>query len=92
MSEKQTASSALEEAFLNKHTRRVKDGVIVRVVGPVVDVKFEGDVPSIYNALKVEDDTPVGHVSTVAVSCVPLPCRQPMASSATFVSLIPASP
>jgi len=62
---KQTASSALEEAFLNKHTRRVKDGVIVRVVGPVVDVKFEGDVPSIYNALKVEDDTPVGHVSTV---------------------------
>ena len=65
MSEKQTASSALEEAFLNKHTRRVKDGVIVRVVGPVVDVKFEGDVPSIYNALKVEDDTPVGHVSTV---------------------------
>ena len=65
MSEKQTASSALEEAFLNKHTCRVKDGVIVRVVGPVVDVKFEGDVPSIYNALKVEDDTPVGHVSTV---------------------------
>lgn len=65
MSEKQTASSALEEVFLNKHTRRVKDGVIVRVVGPVVDVKFEGDVPSIYNALKVEDDTPVGHVSTV---------------------------
>ena len=72
MSEKQTASSALEEAFLNKHTRRVKDGVIVRVVGPVVDVKFGR--------------------SFLAVSCVPLPCRQPMASSATFVSLIPASP
>ena len=65
MSENQVASSALEEAFLGKHTHRVKDGVIVRVVGPVVDVKFEGDVPSIYNALKVEDDTPVGHVSTV---------------------------
>ena len=40
-------------------------GSIVRVVGPVVDVKFDGQVPGIYTALVVEGDTPVGHVSTV---------------------------
>ena len=40
-------------------------GTIVRIVGPVVDVKFDGQVPGIYTALEVEGDTPVGHVSTV---------------------------
>ena len=28
-------------------------GVVTQVIGPVVDVKFEGDVPSILNALEI---------------------------------------
>jgi F-type H+/Na+-transporting ATPase subunit beta len=41
-------------------------GHIVRVVGPVVDVEFTADsIPTIYNALTVEADTPIGHISTV---------------------------
>ena len=40
-------------------------GRIVRVIGPVVDVEFdEGCMPAIYNALKVDADTPVGNVKT----------------------------
>ena len=40
-------------------------GRIVRIVGPVVDVGFSADeMPAIYNALTVEADTPMGHVST----------------------------
>ncbi len=38
------------------------EGVIVRIVGPVVDVKFEGEIPGIYDALIVDCDTPFGHV------------------------------
>jgi F-type H+/Na+-transporting ATPase subunit beta len=42
-------------------------GRIVRVVGPVLDVEFAPDaMPAIYNALKVDADSPVGRVSTVA--------------------------
>ena len=40
-------------------------GRIVRIIGAVVDVKFTSGVPNIYNALTVEADTPVGHISTV---------------------------
>ena len=59
------ARSLLAEAALNHANRRVEDGVIVRVVGPVVDVRFDGQVPTIYTALTVDADTPVGRVSTV---------------------------
>ncbi|MCI1665705.1 MAG: F0F1 ATP synthase subunit beta [Atopobiaceae bacterium] len=38
----------------------VGDGSIIQIIGPVVDVKFEGGVPAIYNALTVDDETPVG--------------------------------
>ena len=31
----------------------MKTGIIKRIIGPVVDVEFEGEVPSIYNALIV---------------------------------------
>ena len=57
-----TVQAAVEEA-----TKRetAGEGRIVRVIGPVVDVKFDGQVPSIYNALTVEADTPMGHLSTV---------------------------
>lgn len=66
MAEKnQETRTALEEAAYNKLNRTVGMGSIVRVVGPVVDVKFDGQVPGIYTALVVEGDTPVGRVSTV---------------------------
>jgi F-type H+-transporting ATPase subunit beta len=58
-------SSVLEEAALKQTNKTVGDGTIVRIVGPVVDVKFEHDVPGVYNALNVEADTPIGHISTV---------------------------
>jgi F-type H+-transporting ATPase subunit beta len=42
-------------------------GRIVRVIGPVIDVEFGPDtMPAIYNALKVEAESPIGHVSLVA--------------------------
>ncbi|MGI6217422.1 MAG: F0F1 ATP synthase subunit beta [Coriobacteriales bacterium] len=41
-------------------------GHIVRVVGPVVDVEYPADsLPGIYNALKIDADTPVGHSNVV---------------------------
>ena len=55
----------LEEATYNKLNKSVGEGRIVRIVGPVVDVKFDDKVPSIYTALLVDDDTPIGRVKTV---------------------------
>jgi len=41
-------------------------GYIVSVVGAVVDIQFTPDtMPAIYNALKIEAETPIGHVETV---------------------------
>ncbi len=39
-----------------KTETKANTGVIVQVIGPVVDVKFEGGVPPIYNALKIVDE------------------------------------
>lgn len=42
-------------------------GRIVRCVGPVVDVEFTAEtMPAIYNALKVDVETPIGQVRTIA--------------------------
>ena len=57
-----TVQLAVEEA--TKKTT-AGDGRIVRIIGPVVDVKFDGAVPPIYNALTVEAETPIGHLSTI---------------------------
>ena len=57
--------SLLEEAAYKYMNRSVGYGTIVRIVGPVVDVKFDEQVPAIYTALTVDADTPVGHVNTV---------------------------
>lgn len=62
---KEQARTPLEEAAYKHLNRSVGQGTIVRVVGPVVDVKFDDKVPAIYTALKVDDDTPVGRDSTV---------------------------
>ena len=54
-----------ERAALNIMRKSAGVGTIVRIVGPVVDVRFEEEVPAIYSALTIDADTPVGHVSTV---------------------------
>ncbi len=54
-----------ERAALNLLKRSAGVGTIVRIVGPVVDVRFEDDVPAIYSALTVDAETPMGHVSTI---------------------------
>lgn len=56
---------AFERAALSLLKKSAGVGTIVRIVGPVVDVRFEDAVPAIYSALTVDADTPVGHVSTI---------------------------
>ena len=49
-----------------KDTTMENVGRIVRIVGAVVDCEFAADsIPAIYNALTVDAETPVGHISTV---------------------------
>ena len=55
----QETRTALEEAAYHKLNKSVGEGTVVRVVGPVVDVKFDGQVPGIYTALIVDGDTPM---------------------------------
>ncbi len=101
MSENTTEQrSALEEAAFHKLNKSVGTGRIVRVVGPVVDVKFDDQVPGIYSALRVDGDTPMGHVDTVLevesssreASSAPSPCPRPTASPAACSSTTPAIP
>ena len=91
-----TVKLAVEEA--TKKTT-AGDGRIVRIIGPVVDVKFDGAVPPIYNALTVEAETPIGHLSTIlevasfrAASSARSPCPRPTACSAASSPPIPVSP
>ena len=92
-----TVKLAVEEA--TKKTT-AGDGRIVRIIGPVVDVKFDGAVPPIYNALTVEAETPIGHLSTIleVESQLPggvvrtSPCPRPTACSAASSPPIPVSP
>ncbi|MBQ9058973.1 MAG: F0F1 ATP synthase subunit beta [Atopobiaceae bacterium] len=44
---------------------RSVEGTIVRIIGPVVDVKFDDDVPGIYEALVVDAETPIGHIHNI---------------------------
>ena len=57
--------AVLERAAMKLLKKSAGTGTIVRIVGPVVDVRFDDMVPAIYSALKVDVDTPVGHVNTV---------------------------
>ena len=44
----------------------VGKGRIIRIIGPVIDVKFDGTVAAIDNALTVDaKDTPIGEVRTI---------------------------
>lgn len=57
--------AVLARAAMKLLKKSAGTGTIIRIVGPVVDVRFEDTVPDIYSALKVDVDTPVGHVNTI---------------------------
>src|SRR5437588_11762636 len=41
-------------------------GKVIQVIGPVLDVEFEADqLPAIYNALEIDQDSDGGHVNVV---------------------------
>jgi F-type H+-transporting ATPase subunit beta len=40
----------------DKKNKTENVGKVVSIVGPVIDVRFEGDLPAIYNAVEVKDD------------------------------------
>ena len=63
MSETTEKRSVLEEAALDIKHRSVGDGTIISIVGSIVDVKFDDDVPAIYNALTVKGETPIGAIN-----------------------------
>ncbi|MEN6430423.1 MAG: F0F1 ATP synthase subunit beta [Coriobacteriales bacterium] len=42
-------------------------GRIVRVIGPVIDVEFAPEsIPAIYNALEIDEESPIGHMHLIA--------------------------
>jgi F-type H+-transporting ATPase subunit beta len=41
---------------MSTHTETKNTGIITQVIGPIVDVYFEGEVPALQNALKVEHE------------------------------------
>ncbi len=54
-------------AVTDEKESRMNTGRIVRIIGPVLDVEFGPDtMPTIYNALKVQTDSPIGKVDIVA--------------------------
>ncbi|MDY2788443.1 MAG: F0F1 ATP synthase subunit beta [Atopobium sp.] len=65
MAEKAQERIIFEEAELEYSRRSAGDGTIVRVVGSVVDVKFNDHVPGIYNALEVRGTTPMGEIHLI---------------------------
>jgi F-type H+-transporting ATPase subunit beta len=46
----------------------MKKGKILQVMGPVVDVYFEGEIPSVYNALTVDMKNTEGDVLYLEVA------------------------
>ncbi len=63
------ASSATKAKVLNEEAKAAATqqhvGTVVRIVGPVVDVQFDSYMPSIYNALHVDSETPFGPIHVV---------------------------
>lgn len=53
-----TTTPALENAAAEPKVKAGSKGRIVAVIGAVVDVQFDGELPSILNALEVENRTP----------------------------------
>lgn len=58
-------AQALNNASKDSASTEQHVGTVVRIVGPVVDVQFEGYMPAIYNALHVDAKTPFGPIHVV---------------------------
>jgi F-type H+-transporting ATPase subunit beta len=58
--------------------RKVNKGKVISVIGPVVDIQFQDNLPDIYNAIKIEKDKMVitmeamQHLGNKTVRCVAL--------------------
>ena len=63
MAETTEKRTVLEEAALDYMKRGAGDGTVIRIVGSIVDVKFDEGVPAIYNALVVKGETPIGAIN-----------------------------
>ena len=63
MAETTEKRTVLEEAALDYMRRGAGDGTVIRIVGSIVDVKFDEGVPVIYNALVVKGETPIGAIN-----------------------------
>ena len=63
MAETTEKRTVLEEAALDYMRRGAGDGTVIRIVGSIVDVKFDEGVPAIYNALVVKGETPIGAIN-----------------------------
>ena len=57
-----THTTMTGEALSRLRYRSVGVGTVIRIVGSIVDVRFDRVVPDIHNALIVEGDTPAGPV------------------------------
>ncbi len=63
MTETTDKRTVLEEAALGYMRRGAGDGTVIRIVGSIVDVKFDDRVPAIYNALVVTGESPIGAIN-----------------------------
>ena len=63
MTETTDKRTVLEEAALGYMRRGAGDGTVIRIVGSIVDVKFDDRVPAIYNALVVTGETAIGAIN-----------------------------
>ena len=59
-------------------TTKQLTGNIVEIIGAVVDVAFQGNIPDVYHALKVENACWKCSNSWVMAWCAPLPWNLPM--------------
>jgi F-type H+-transporting ATPase subunit beta len=61
------ASCQRPEARSQNRGENMNVGKIVRIIGPVIDAEFPPDqLPEIYNALKIDQETQIGRISLVA--------------------------
>ena len=65
MAEKKKNSVDFEALQCNLKEHSAGVGTVDRIVGAIVDVEFDNQVPDIYNALIVDGTTPVGKVHVV---------------------------
>lgn len=59
------ATAAPRPTMAGLADKSVGDGLIIQIIGPVVDVHFDGSIPAIYNALTVDNVDAIGDEQVV---------------------------